>query len=97
MNGTKNESSKLNWTLVLVIALVVHNFYLQTKMDETISVMSNAVSEARQANRSASQAASYARQAADNASEASEYSENASRNAYNAYLNSFGSQCWSCP
>ena len=90
MNWIKRQLTKQNLILLVLISLGGHNYYLQTKIDDSINAANNAEYEARQAKNYASDAADYASDAASDASDASSY-------AYDAYRNSFGSQCYSCP
>ena len=79
----KKYFSKENIMIVLIIALFIHNLYLQKQIDKAIDYASDAYYSADSADDNASDALSYASDAADYAREAAE--------------NSFGNQCYSCP
>ena len=90
MNKIKRQLTKQNLILLILVSLGGHNYYLQTKIDDSINAANDAEYEANQAKNYASYAADYASDAASEASDASSY-------AYDAYINSFGSQCYNCP
>lgn len=104
MNWLKKQVTKQNVILLLLIGMAGHNYYLQTKIADTLNAANNAEYEARQAKNIAnvaasysSSAANYASEAADNANNAALIASDASDYAYKAYTNSFGYECWSCP
>jgi len=79
-----------NLLIILIIGLIGHNIYLQTRVEKAIDTSKYAVYAAKRAKNSADDAAY-------NASNAARKAEDASDHAYDAYLNSFGQRCWSCP
>ena len=97
MNKIKRQLTKQNLILLILVSLGGHNYYLQTKIDDSINAANDAEYEANQAKNYASDAADYASDAADYASDAASEASDASSYAYDAYINSFGNQCYNCP
>jgi len=93
----KKIFNRENLLIILVIGLIGHNVFLQTKVEQAINAAQDAEYEASRAASSADDAASYASDAADYASEASDNAENAWYSAQDAADNAFGNECWSCP
>lgn len=100
----KNIFNKENLLIILVIGLIGHNIFLQTRVERAIDAAQDAEYEASRAASSADDAASYASDAANYASDAADYASEASDNAANAWYsaqdaanNAFGNECWSCP
>lgn len=93
----KKLLNRENLLIVFVLGLIAHNIFLQTKVEQAIDAAQDAKYAANRAESSADNASSYASSASDYAREAARYADDASSYAYNAYQNSFGRQCWSCP
>tara|TARA_B110000046_G_scaffold5791_1_gene6148 strand:- start:228 stop:500 length:273 start_codon:yes stop_codon:yes gene_type:complete len=79
-----------NITLILLVTVLGHNIFLQTKVDEAISEASDAANYASNAEDQAGDAANYASNAAYNAREAAD-------NAREAADNAFANVCNYCP
>ncbi|HLW32653.1 MAG TPA: alanine-zipper protein [Aequorivita sp.] len=94
---SKNLNIKQNIILSLLILLLIHNLYLQTQVSQSIESIQDAESQATQAKRYANEAADYASDASDYSRKALEKATEAAKKADNAYRNSFGYHCWSCP
>ena len=93
-----------NLLILLIIALIGHNIFLQIRIEASIDISKDAEYEARRAADNADDAASYASTAASYASDAADYASDAANNAANAWYsaqdaanNAFGNECWSCP
>ncbi|MBQ4915455.1 hypothetical protein J8L85_13455 [Maribacter sp. MMG018] len=93
----KKIFNRENLLILLVVGLIGHNVYLQTRVEKAIDAAQDAEYEASRAANNADDAASYARNAADYASEASDNAANAWYSAQDAANNAFGNECWSCP
>lgn len=89
--------NRQNLILLLLITLIAHNFYLQKQVEDAVRYARRAASDADDAADFARLAASEAEDGAEFAKKAASYASSASDYAYDAYRNSFGKQCWSCP
>ena len=83
--------------VLLLLGLISHNFYLQGQVQESLEAAQAAAAEASRAARNADTASSYASEAAEYSRDAADEASKAADSADDAYWNSFGNQCTTCP